>query len=55
MDFLYTFSDNGIVLAHELGHWLDFIMGQNILNCMSFASSANGTMQNVIVFTMRFQ
>ena len=54
MDFLYTFSDNGIVLAHELGHWLDFIMGQNILNCMSFASSANGTMQNVIAFTMRF-
>ena len=54
MDFLYTFSDNGIVLAHELGNWLDFIMGQNILNCMSFASSANGTMQNVIAFTMRF-
>lgn len=48
-----SFSDNGIVLAHELGHWLDFIMGQNIVNCMSFASSANGTMQNVIAFTMR--
>ena len=26
---------------------------ENIVNCISFASSANGTMQNVIAFTMR--
>ena len=48
-----SFSDSGIVLAHETGHWLDFIMGKNILNCMDFASSSNGTMQNVIALTMR--
>lgn len=47
-----SFSDTGPVLAHELGHWLDFIMGKTIVNCMNFASSANGTMQNIISVTM---
>lgn len=48
-----SFADSGVVLAHETGHWLDFVTGQTIANCFDFASCVSGTVQNLLAASMR--